>query len=290
MCFSCSGTTDVIKAATGKPKRKRQWFPVILWIGCSGSKAEGISGWRIEVIGQTANWVSWENGTRGHVRNSNLLTTRKDKWEIFSSLCMIWGHLKKKPKLVMVSILRTNVIPVRFRVFIFDGFLLTALCFLSYGHGWTLEYTERKGKKNPLRCVFSVAVNQLWSQELIDLFPLKIHQVEWDWRQSLGSVNMGPRWPGGIWTAPQVQWSERCVLWPRAPWKGLRLGRSARAKPPTHQRICASLCQDHGPATCQPLGWIHVLAGQWKISINHYPKPPIQWQKIPAVNVLSFLD
>lgn len=145
---------------------------------------------------------------------------------------------------------------------------------------------ERK-KKSPPLCVFSVAVNQLWSQELIDLFPLKIHQVEWDWRQSLGSVNMGPRWPGGIWTAPQVQWSERCVLWPRAPWKGLRLGRPARAKPPTHQRICASLCQDHGPATCQPLGWIHVLAGQWKISINHYPKPPIQWQKIPAVNVLS---
>lgn len=28
---------------------------------------------------------------------------------------------------------------------------------------------------------FSAAVDQLWSQELIDLFPLKILEVEWDW-------------------------------------------------------------------------------------------------------------
>ncbi len=28
---------------------------------------------------------------------------------------------------------------------------------------------------------FSVVVDQLWSQKLIDLFPLKILEVEWDW-------------------------------------------------------------------------------------------------------------
>lgn len=28
---------------------------------------------------------------------------------------------------------------------------------------------------------FAVGMNQLWSQELIDLFPLKILEVEWDW-------------------------------------------------------------------------------------------------------------
>lgn len=27
----------------------------------------------------------------------------------------------------------------------------------------------------------SLAIDQLWSQELIDLFPLKILEVEWDW-------------------------------------------------------------------------------------------------------------
>lgn len=46
------------------------------------------------------------------------------------------------------------------------------------------------------------------------------------------------------------QWSECSVLWPRAPWKGLRLGRSAR--PSTHWRICRSLCEDHKPTTCHP--------------------------------------
>lgn len=46
--------------------------------------------------------------------------------------------------------------------------------------------------KRSLCCVFSVGVNQLWSRKLIDLFPLKILEVEWDWWQSLGSVNMGP--------------------------------------------------------------------------------------------------
>lgn len=28
---------------------------------------------------------------------------------------------------------------------------------------------------------FSVPIEQLWSQELIDLLPLKILEVEWDW-------------------------------------------------------------------------------------------------------------
>lgn len=51
---------------------------------------------------------------------------------------------------------------------------------------------------------FSVPIEQLWSQELIDLLPLKILEVEWDWWQSLASVNMCPRWPDGIWTALQV--------------------------------------------------------------------------------------
>lgn len=46
-------------------------------------------------------------------------------------------------------------------------------------------------RKKPL-LAFAVGVNQLWSRELIDLSPLKILEVEWDWWQSLGSVNMGP--------------------------------------------------------------------------------------------------
>lgn len=48
------------------------------------------------------------------------------------------------------------------------------------------------GKKKLLYGIFSAAIDQLWSQKLIDLFPLKILEVEWDWSQSLGSVNMGP--------------------------------------------------------------------------------------------------
>lgn len=146
---------------------------------------------------------------------------------------------------------------------------------------------ELQRKKNSFMVFFFfVAADQLWSQELIDLSRLKILEVEWDWWQSRGSVNMGPRWPDGISTALQVQWSECPVLYPWAPWKGLRLSWSARAKPSTYQRICGSLCEDHGPTTCQP--WLNsCLTGQWKISINHYLKPIIQWQQIQSVNILS---
>lgn len=36
------------------------------------------------------------------------------------------------------------------------------------------------GKKHVYVVGFSVGMNQFWSQELIDLFPLKILEVEWD--------------------------------------------------------------------------------------------------------------
>lgn len=36
-------------------------------------------------------------------------------------------------------------------------------------------------KKNSSMVFFSAAIDQLWSQKLIDLFPLKILEVEWDW-------------------------------------------------------------------------------------------------------------
>lgn len=174
-------------------------------------------------------------------------------------------------------------------------YLFLMVFFLPHCVSWVTGLAERSStqkerKKIPLAVLFSVAVNQLWSQELIDLFPLKIHQVEWDWRQSLGSVNMGPRWPASIWTAPQVQWSERCVLWPRVPWKGLRLGPSAWAKPPTHPRICASLCQDHGPATCQPLQ-LNSCLGCPMASINQsLHQVPHSVTENPSCKCFIFLD
>lgn len=52
-------------------------------------------------------------------------------------------------------------------------------------------------------CVFLyMAIQQLWSRNWSICFPLKILEVEWDWWQSLGSVDIAPQWPGGIWTAP----------------------------------------------------------------------------------------
>lgn len=153
--------------------------------------------------------------------------------------------------------------------------------------GWVLEL-HRKKKNSPLWRFPSVALDQLWSQKLIDLFPLKILEVEWDWWQSLGSVNMGPWWPDGIWTAPSGPVIRMLCVITRSTMDGVKtqLVRKGQAS-----NILGDLWFSlRGSWTCN-LSTLVEFKSYWPVentvSINHYLKPSIQWQQIWSVNVLS---
>lgn len=165
-------------------KKSLYWLHLILWFGCSGSKAKGISRLCAEVNGLITNWASGEKWA------VDILVIR------MSLFCSIYLHLSPQHEDEILNFATVT--------------MLSAWFCLSYGHSLIAGATQKKN--SPLWCFPSVAIDQLWSQKLIDLFPLKILEVEWDWWQSLGSVNMGPWWPDGIWTAPQVRWSECSVL------------------------------------------------------------------------------
>lgn len=132
--------------------------------------------------------------------------------------------------------------------------------------------SSRKGE-NYRPCFFCCrTMEQLWSQELIDLFPLKIFEVQWDWWQSLGSVNMAPWWPGSIWTAPSGPLIRMVCVITKSSTEEVKTSSVFEGQAYTHSGIFPPLCEDHGSATCQPR-LNSCPSGQGETSIIHYLEP-----------------
>lgn len=90
----------------------------------------------------------------GHTRNSNF------------SFCSIYPHLSPQHDDEILNFATVSRLSAKL------------ILFELWAQFDCWSYTE---KNSPLWCFPSVAIDQLWSQKLIDLFPLKILEVEWDW-------------------------------------------------------------------------------------------------------------